>query len=398
MVSLHVQSVGIVPQSQVALSCSPLLPRPDSICTAARAPRPAVAPLALASPGTAAAHADSITVQGVTVTLAQAAAVAPIVLLHPAEHYLPCSAEYLLENAELVPEAGARIKNPSGADLQTHRGRGARVVVDAAHFGGQPLADQQVRAPMYVSVQVAPDKQSLDLNYLFLYAFNGAQTVRVRVPGGDYNCVLPHIAEHGGDIECITVRVAADFSRVHFVRTEAHGHSHFFTRPAEEVEFENGHPLIYSAYSSHGSYNVSGNPSDSWITDRRASALGFGVDFIDVVSRQGPRWQPFATNDTGQAVPNGQLRFVGVQAGQPLGDQVWAAFAGQIGEPGRKTFVGATAVGGGPLSAAQRSWANWLTKAVVGTGAVNGRLQTDGIPGLGERPVAQAGDAFWDPT
>ena len=403
MVSQQVQFPSVVsrPLLQTFSSPAPLADRFSPASTPVTAGPPPSPALAVVSPGQISAPPrldDSITVNGVTVTLEQAARVAPILLLHPAETYLPCSAEYLLEDAVLVTEDGAQIQHPTPADLQAHRGSQARLLVDPAHFGGEPLQGQAVQAPMYVSVQVAPDGQTIDLNYLFLYAFNGAQTVRVRVPRADYNCVLPHIAEHGGDLECITVRVSADFQTIHFVRTEAHGHNAFFTRPGEEVEFENGHPLVYCAYNNHANFNVRGNPSEGWVTDTHASALGFGVDFINMVSRSGPRWQPFAENASGQAVPNGQLRFVGVQNGAPVTDQTWAAYAGRIGEHHRNVFVGATAVGGGPLPGVRRRLADMLTRAILSTGAVTHRLETDGIPALGDRPVAQAGTSFWDPN
>lgn len=364
-------------------------------------PSPSTSPQALPVPSRPAARAappqDSIVVDGVTVTLEQAARTAPILLLHPTEAYLPCSADFLLDGAVLVTEGGERIDNPTQADLAAHRGRSARLLVNPAHFGGQPLQGQRVAAPMYVSVQVAPDKQTIDLNYLFVYAFNGAQTVRMRVPGNSYNCVLPRIAEHGGDIECITVRVAADFSEVHFVRTEAHGHHSFYTQPRAQLDFENGHPLIYCAYNSHGSFNAHGNPSEGWITDTRVSALGFGMDFIDLVSRKGPRWQPFEVTPEGATVPNGQLVFVGVHQGAPVTDQAWAAYAGRIGAHQRNEFVGATSIGGGKLPAPRRRLAEMLTRAVVSTGAVKHRLETDGISALGDRPIAQTGASFWNP-
>jgi hypothetical protein len=116
---------------------------------------------------------------------------------------------------------------PSQADLAAHPGEEYQVALDPATFPGEPLAsDGTVTAPMYVSVQVPPDRSFVDLNFVFLFAYNGAQAARVKWLFQDpFNCIVPTFAEHQGDIEGVTVRVTADFGAVLFVRFEAHGDS-----------------------------------------------------------------------------------------------------------------------------------------------------------------------------
>jgi hypothetical protein len=338
----------------------------------------------------------AISINGLTLTLDQVARIAPVVLLHPDEAYLPCSAEYLLDKATLVDSDGTQVHSPTQEDLQAHRATTARLHLDPGHYYGEPLADGNlVGAPMYVSAQVPTDRRFVDLNFLLVFAYNGPQTVRVAVPKQDYTCVLPHIAEHEGDIEAVTMRVSADLQSIEFVRLAAHGHWTLL-RP-EDLEFEGTHPVIRCAYNSHATYNGKGKADFDWVATDRYRALGFGVDFIDITSAVGPRWAPFTEGPQGESVANDQLRFVGVDAqGAAISEQIWATFAGKIGAPSRNRYAGATDVGGRPLPAGRRRYADMLTQAVLATGAVDARLRSDGTDGLSHRALTRAAEPVWE--
>src|SRR5207248_1582076 len=102
----------------------------------------------------------------------------------------------------------------------------------SAWNGMAPTADYRIPAPMYVAPQVAADY--VDLNYIFLFAFNGSQIVQWN---GEY-ATLPTFAEHQGDIEGVTVRVSRDLGTVQHVAYEAHGTKTLF--PPNEVDFVSG--------------------------------------------------------------------------------------------------------------------------------------------------------------
>jgi hypothetical protein len=113
---------------------------------------------------------------------------------------------------------------------------------------------------------VAADKSFVDLNFFFLYGFNGAQTMRnLSGAPGHFNYIIRNLAEHAGDLESITVRVKPDFSAPLVVRYEAHGDSTFF-KPADVDWTDGTHPQVRAGLNSHASYNGKGkNPMD-WIT------------------------------------------------------------------------------------------------------------------------------------
>ena len=50
----------------------------------------------------------------------------------------------------------------------------------------------------------------IDLEYFFLFTYNGPQTARVRIPAASFRRTLPSFAEHEGDIEGVRMRVTPD--------------------------------------------------------------------------------------------------------------------------------------------------------------------------------------------
>ena len=336
-------------------------------------------------PGAAPALLDQVTSRGITVSLADAARVAPIVQFHPKEAAYPCSAAHLLKGSKLVDEAGNVLAvNPTPAQLAQHRDASNRLLVDPAMYSGEGEEHERVRAPMYLSVQVPPDASYVDLNYIFLFAYQPAQAARVLVPKSDFNCTLPHFGEHEGDVEGVTVRMSPDLKTIWHVRYEAHGHERWFS--GEDVDLEDGHPLVRCSLNAHATYNNRGKKDLDWEVNTRFKALGFGVEFIDILSNQGPRWMPFETLD-GVSKPNGQLVFVGLQEdGSPINNQAWTAFSGRIGKRCENVYSSADGIDQ-PLSKLQRRYVNMIARAAVKAGAVKQHYRdSNGTPGFGERP------------
>jgi hypothetical protein len=206
---------------------------------------------------------------------------------------------------------------------------------------------------------------------------------------------VPTFAEHQGDIEGVTVRVTADFGAVLFVRFEAHGDS-TYCLPAE-VDFDGTHTLVCCALNSHATYNGRGRSEEDIITLQPVELFSIGVDFVDVVHRNGPRWRPF---DTGS-----KLVLVGLGAdGAPFGDQVWARFSGRLGAPTQNSFTEGRGIGR-PLDPAQARIVNalgsdftkllGLVPAGIRSGALADITEGNGPGGLGSRDFIHAAVPCW---
>ena len=328
---------------------------------------------------------EGMIVNGMLITAEDAALFAPVLLIHPGEHFLPTSIEYMLEGSDIIDTQGnVRVRHPTQLDMWSFRDPQFRLNIHPDHFAGQsPGVGNRIVAPMYVAIQVPADHSYVDLHYLFLYTYNGSQAVRVLVPFRDFNCSLDNLGEHQGDIESLTVRVSAEFDRIISVRFEAHGDSTYLA-PQDVAFYAGSHPVVRAGYGSHGTFSHKGLRDEDWHKAKSFAALGFGADFVDIVSVGGPRWQPFEIGDHGQTVANGQLVFVGLDAqGVPRNDQLWAAFAGRLGGSQSNKYTGSQRIGSQALSQAQKNYANTIANLVLK--AVDMGRDGDGPVGLASR-------------
>ncbi|HXS68314.1 MAG TPA: Vps62-related protein, partial [Candidatus Polarisedimenticolia bacterium] len=308
----------------------------------------------------------SVTVNGLTVPMNVISNYAPTVGLHYWEPYLPCSMDYILAHSTVVyghptdyvgqlTDGTNVIVHPTQQQLYqiaTNDPAGTNYYLkleSGAYAGGPPAGaappyDSSVltNVPMYVSVQVPPDKSFVDLNFYFIYAFNGSQTIRGLEPARHFNAILNDFAKHEGDVEGISVRITPDFSKIVFVRFEAHGDSSYYA--PNDVLFDGSHPRVSCALNSHSSYNPKGFNANDWIVLKDIGGLSEGVDIIN----DGPIWRPYL---------NTNLILVGIDANnQPINGQLWAAFAGRLGRHQLNDFTSASGVGGG-LDFDQQAWA-----------------------------------------
>ena len=292
---------------------------------------------------------------------------APTVGLHYWEPYLPCSIDYILAHCSVVhgqpsdavghlSDGTVVLTHPTQQQLfqiATNDPGGTNYylsIESSARTGGPPTNtappyDSSVltNVPMYVSVQVPPDQSFVDLNFYFIYAYNGAQTIRGLEPSRHFNAQLPNLAEHEGDIEGVSVRISPDFQKIIFVRFEAHGDSSYYA--PNDVLFDGSHPRVSCALNSHSSYNPMGLNANDWIVLKDIGGLSEGVDVIN----DGALWRPFLYTN---------LVVVGLDTNnQPINGQLWAAFAGRIGVHQLNSFQSADGVGGG-LDVDQQAWAN----------------------------------------
>ena len=308
----------------------------------------------------------SVTINGLTVPLTVVSNYAPVVGLHTWEEYLPCSIDYILAHAAVefgqpsdyaadLSDGVVVKKHPSQTDLYDYAlsdpgGTNYFLSIEAAARPGGPPTntappyDSSVltNVPMYVSVQVPADRSFVDINFYFLYAYNGPQTIRGLEPSRHFNAVLPNFAEHEGDIEGISVRITPDFKKVVFVRYEAHGNSSYYA--PSEVPFEGSHPIVWCGLYSHSSYNPMGLNVNDWIDLQDIGGLAEVVDIVNASIM----WRPYNYNN---------LVLVGLNTNNvPINNQWWAAFAGRIGVHQLNTFQEADGVGG-DLDPDQFAWA-----------------------------------------
>jgi Vacuolar protein sorting-associated protein 62 len=338
-----------------------------------------------------------------TVTLDQVAQFAPVVLFHEQDPYAPCAIEYLLGYSTLHAD-GTVIPNATQATLASNPG----TANDPAYYldltGGPTAGSPQ--PPIYVSVQAPADESYVDLNFYFLFAFNGSQCAHVDPPAYPpaFDCMIPTFANHQGDIEGMSVRVSSDLKTVIWVRYEAHGNSTFY--PPQEVTFWRDasgsmttNPIVYSGLNSHATYpGASAEQSGNYVVTE--TKLGF-LSFADYIRPNKAPWIPFERTN-GQSVPNGTLVFVGLLNGQPVGDQIWAAYAGYIGKTLQNTFT--LPPGLQPIGTPDPN--NWPQQAVYGGALATGyakvfsyitpeRFVGEGPKGLGAKASINMTEPCW---
>ncbi|MEA2623874.1 MAG: hypothetical protein QOH61_2784, partial [Chloroflexota bacterium] len=305
---------------------------------------------------------------------------APVVQFHPDEVYLPCSIEYLLEGATLVTPSGP-VSNPTAADLYANRALAtdqAHVEISASQFSGQPINS----APCYVCVETPPGNlgTTVDLNFFFLFAYNGPQGAVVQ-PGG-FPCLLPTFGEHQGDIEGVTVRLDAPQGNIVWVRYEAHGDSTFVT-PANGLSLVPGtsRPMVWCGLGSHATYST----PEAFETSEDYAVVAFG----DFVRNDLPEWvwSPRA----------GDLVAVGLDGSTPAepldGTAPWAAFQGRLGLINQQNRCTAgVSLGNQPLPSLEDGYVRTMLALVNGHLGPDQTLG-DGPTGLGARLAARAAPA-----
>jgi len=156
---------------------------------------------------------------------------APLVRLHQNERYFPCGIEYLLQNSVLRNEGDFERNDPTQADLQKYCETGYYVEVNSSQYGGM-IENGKVTAPIYYAIQEYAD--SIQISYLMLYAYQGAQTCRQLLFGNEFNFVANTLGVHQGDLELVVVTLAPNGPgeyRVASVGYEAHGHMKYLRVP-----------------------------------------------------------------------------------------------------------------------------------------------------------------------
>jgi len=144
-------------------------------------------------------------------------------------------------------------------------------IVDTSNFVGQPVADIN-KLPVYGIVSDKADNV-MELQYMAMYAYNGAYTI----------CCCCYTGAHVCDLEHVTVRINKKTGRILSVFFAAHGYRDGYWRFASQggIQLRNGaHPVVYVAQNGHGHYHAPGR----WLR-----IGGFANDKTD---DKGVAWKP----------------------------------------------------------------------------------------------------------
>jgi hypothetical protein len=180
---------------------------------------------------------------------------APVVYLHPSDPYRPASVQSYLQSSALMDGNGQVLAEPvTSQDLVDHNGSDRYLeVTDPDILQGHPLTeDGQVQAGMYVNVREGGSYT--DIQYWMFYPSNGPLTFRTGIfcnlSTQRRNYEWPDLGRHQGDWEHVTVRVSNDYDRILNVFYPGEGR---WLVPGQ-YQTSGGHPVVYSAFSSHTPY------------------------------------------------------------------------------------------------------------------------------------------------
>lgn len=355
---------------------------------------------------------------------------APIVKFNRNETCFPCSIEHILRVTRLlqVDKPATSISNPSQALLsQFQNAEAYRLEFTTDHDTGWKLAyrgfqpspwspsnggdwaNSRLRAQMYVAVQKGKENGTdcIDVSYAFLFAYQDGITIRGDRSGTPFNCIAHNIGEHHGDLEHIVVRLTGDASSVTKVGYAAHGETPTWHTPGN-YDKEGDHPLVYSEQNSHASRNITEfQGSGTHVTDSGIMTMdiegGDGlVKFIGVGDTGGPQWRPHEDYDSFRIINTETAPFDTRDAAalkldfrklmEPVGAELWAAFAGRIGQHQDGKMKSATTLWGTSLSTWDWDYIKVLGDVMTAGNSLASRITgddkmaEDGPHGIADKP------------
>ena len=218
----------------------------------------------------------------------------PVVYLNTAEKFFPVSIEDFLANSRLVRSNNKAVLKDYGEittqnigsfnDVYGGAGGGPAEdlmveIRDSAHPG--TARDRLHEVPVYVAAYDDPSTNSLVAQYVFLYAYNGAQ----HVAGQDFGA-------HKGDVEHVSVFIDKTTHEITQIYFAAHntGNGRLVTRDSGRLQFEGAQPVVYSARWSHASYEKKGKfPQGRAHT---GSVIDKVSTYDDMTDDTGAKWRP----------------------------------------------------------------------------------------------------------
>jgi hypothetical protein len=215
----------------------------------------------------------------------------PLFRLHPADAYLPCSAEFFMQHSELRMRApgaaSSQVLAPRGTldgavlcRFQTGAPPGSTLWMEldpGARCGAPPELLPDVPVYAHAKAVASPDGSSveaIEINYITVFAFNGHYNL-----GG---LGLLHVGAHDGDIEHCTARVHPRSGELLGMWYNSHRSRDGEWVPGPQVprDTPGERPVAYVALHGHGTYPRPGRVL-------RHFCLG-----NDKCSDNGPAWLP----------------------------------------------------------------------------------------------------------
>jgi len=239
---------------------------------------------------------------------------APIVYFNKEEKYLPLDINIVLENSTLKDfNTNQIIHTPTNRELYDFsKSKDFKIVNDGSivlsidkslYNHSYSLEDQ----PIYAIVREKDGKTYI--TYIIFFPYNGDYEIFRHLKSGS----------HPGDFEHYTVELSNNkiLERVHF---SAHGNKDGRWVSKDELQFEHGRIVVFSALNGHGLYH----------TDGMAFRFGgLANDYLD----KGTRWNPTTIEIFARTNPNFNIDTMG-----------WTVFNGRIGgsldKPNTKGITG----------------------------------------------------------
>lgn len=282
---------------------------------------------------------------------------APIVIFSQYEAYFPCSIDYLLggKDCKLEVDGGSTIYNPTQQDLYNHPQGNNHVIIDPSQYTGT-LKTNPGGTPLYYAVQEFDD--GIEIDYIFLYAYQGGQTFWVTAPYA-FDPVTWDYGVHQGDLERIAVRLVPTQGggyRILDVCYERHGDETWF--PVGQVPMRKDGtgrdrilvcPAMYGHSSTNVQMQVTGNHKGCPVVD---DGNYVALQAVSVLASEPPPADALVWNPAVQS----PLVEIGLDwNGEPVNDQVWAKYAGHLGQKQTNSLQSANYWAGGNVSGAE--WA-----------------------------------------
>ena len=242
----------------------------------------------------------------------------PIIRFHTSEQYFPDDPEVVLENSTLV---WGLVENPNDyydftlttlgsveTSAQTLNDDVQEYVKTDSNFD-DPLfrywldldLDNSIhgdidRAKAYIRV-CSWGESYFDIQFWIFYPFNGAGAFRIETYDGlhlirydDEHIRLKQYGRHEGDWEVITLRFSKDEKALVSIGLSQHGDTEWFN--PNQLQYDDSHPIIYSAYNSHAMYEKADSHYYE-ITSKRFFIVTLDISPEDVTQNDGVELKTF---------------------------------------------------------------------------------------------------------
>lgn len=234
-------------------------------------------------------------------------------------------------NGDIVPHSA--IPNPSQNDLRnTGPDPGWWLEVNPTQFFGQKIGDA------VINFAVQRNDDQVKINYIFLYAYQGGQTLegRTGLPNA-FTAFIVDTGAHVGDLERFAVYLLDNhdgtytFDRAEF---EAHGDIYGPYTHSQMDWDQSSHPIVCIALHGHGIWNQkdTGNP----VRIKTVPTIVCIGDWLGDITSDAPLsglwWRPWSQSSD-------VFKQIGLDSNdQPINDQAWAALCGRLGPSGPTEF------------------------------------------------------------